>query len=363
MRALSSKIIRVFEADINCSCILVYSTHMPEDLHEAHLKQQRDAFAKEIASYKNPPEVADEKNLFEVSNLSDSVLRRKVRMLSMPDTFRSSKVTGLKTNLFGAEAYQPNQQLEEFLERDEPEFEDSDRFTDSSDFTLSLKKNGDFQLSLPSINGERESSSGIMKMYDHLSVTLPFGADLGLSFGYDFRDTSNATLTGLSVSAETPWAQKKSGRSWGSSLGIKFDKDTKKAVLDRVNEFDFDEPKTVFEEGKEYELDRYGRKIRITVSGTSVKLVSSIPEREDSDMLVVVPRFQPLEKILDHNTEYVQRFTWEDDLVPEPLRRDPMQPYSETFDEAWIRADIPKLLGIKVQKNNPPPASKHNTPD
>lgn len=331
---------------------------MSEDLHEAHKQQQRKAFAEEIASYRNPPEIVDEQNMFRVdSGGSSSVHRTKVRMLRLSDTTRSDRTIGIKAKLYGEQAYQPGQKLEEFLEKDEPDFEDSDRLSDSSDFNLSLQKNGDFRVSLPSINGEIEGGTSIMKDYYLLSARIPFGFDLSLSFVYDFKNLSNASMKSLTVRAETPWAQKQTGKASGRSLNVNFDKETKKAVLDRISEFDFEEPETVFEEGREYELDHYGRKIKINVDSTSVRLVSSAPGNEDSEVQVSIPRTQPLEKVLDHNTEYVQRFTWEDTLIPEPIKRDPMQPYS-ALDEAWIRADIPTLLGVKVQKNNPPPASK-----
>ncbi len=101
--------------------------------------------------------------------------------------------------------------------------------------------------------------------------------------------------------------------------------------------------------------------MKVAIKPDSAEIVSYMPETKDVDQLIIVPRAQPLEQVLDHNNKYVKRFTWEDELIPEPLRRDPLQLYSDHLDNAWIRKNIAQLLRVQIQKNNPPPTSKKDS--
>ncbi|HMS22582.1 MAG TPA: hypothetical protein PKA38_02345 [Candidatus Levybacteria bacterium] len=307
---------------------------MPEDLHRTHLDKQRAAF--KDAPYNRDAVILDEQNMFRAGNEPGSAdviaKREKVRILRLTDSWNSD------------------------LDMDWPEFPEGELLNDLTNFSLAFMKNGGFTLHHPDTIGITQVGSVLDKSEDNLGVLIPFAHNLELSFNYAFQDSTIATLEGLLLMDNNILrAQNRSEKGWDNdSLEIKFDKETGEAVLKGRGSSDLTEGDLTLEIGKEYDLVRNGRNMAVTVNSSSVEIVSYVPEEKDVDQRAVVPRTQPLEKVLDHNTEYVQRFTWEDKLIPDTLRRDPLQPYSDNLDNVWIRTDIPQLLGIKIQKNNPP---------
>lgn len=72
------------------------------------------------------------------------------------------------------------------------------------------------------------------------------------------------------------------------------------------------------------------------------------------DYSLRIPRRQKHINYLDSSGERQGRFEWEEDLISEPLRKQPFQQASD-LDDVWKRADLTKLLGIEIEKNNPGP--------
>ncbi|MDP2671343.1 MAG: hypothetical protein Q8P13_02660 [bacterium] len=102
---------------------------------------------------------------------------------------------------------------------------------------------------------------------------------------------------------------------------------------------------------EEFAVD--GRRVQVANAGETVKLVFYLPDDPNKvDYEITLPRKQETEEYWTgdmNQTKPIRRYTWEKDLIPEPLRTNVHAP--QELDDAWKRADLARTIGIKIEKN------------
>ncbi|MEX0616813.1 MAG: hypothetical protein WD231_03330 [Candidatus Woykebacteria bacterium] len=110
--------------------------------------------------------------------------------------------------------------------------------------------------------------------------------------------------------------------------------------------------------GEVEELNFGGKKLQIVTTGDEVRLIFYRAEQQDKvDYEVTIPKTQEMVDF-DTGERVERRYVWEEDLIPETLRKDPHQPPIRKVsglpdievDAPWKRADLAKTLGIRIEK-------------
>lgn len=202
---------------------------MIEDLHKAHLNKQRAAFKDAPHNRSTDPIILDEQNMFRVykgnSYLLGSetiALREKVRMLNH---------VGLK------------------------------KFDDSTSFSIRFYKDDGFSLMHPDMIGRSSLRSTLGKNETGIEAQIPVSNNLELYFYYALQEGPSAILENLWIVDDEKLTSDKLEREWyEDDLEIHFNTKTGEAVLNGRRKQDLIEPDLPLEAGKEYSIERNGKK-------------------------------------------------------------------------------------------------------
>ena len=334
------------------------------NLHEAFLTEQRESFADEHGSDYQTRKIGnginvsqDPEHMFECRHLEESVVREFYKVGdSVIPAFRAGSANDPRIRTAGSAVWAPDQQTFDYVNTwvtlDEVPYSGKLRILSKSE--LEIFNDGTcFSIYKPGMDGIWYGES-IAKHAGVLTLNTRIGHDLKVGLKYNLDDPTNTFLSSLILQThnsylfetQTKKLQMKHGEP---TIGIEFS--------DVIRLFRFQgnvEGEIKIDEEADYEFDDLGTKVMFNVSKDFVDIVSYKYGTTEVDSITRIPRSQPMERMLNHRTEWVNRFVWEDQLIPEPLRQDAAQPYSDNLDQVWLRANVRGLLGIQERKINKP---------
>lgn len=103
---------------------------------------------------------------------------------------------------------------------------------------------------------------------------------------------------------------------------------------------------------------RVGRKMTVQNSDNHVSIVVNRKgqlgtDKRDRDFTVIIPKIHPVERIIDHAGNDVNRFDVENKLLADALRREPFQP-PHPADILWRYSNVAEAMNVSIDKNNTP---------
>lgn len=107
--------------------------------------------------------------------------------------------------------------------------------------------------------------------------------------------------------------------------------------------------KTLEDELDEIELS--GQRVQVVNTSDQLKLIFYRKDKpDDIDLELTIPKHQEIVNF-ETGTELEQRFAFEEELIPENIRKNPRQPYHPT-DEIWRSTNLTQLLGIQIEQRS-----------